>query len=311
MRPEAAPDAASPRTRLPRPAGSTPELLLLANAKSSRLTGRDDLVGAAERALRSRGARVEPRLTRSLDELRDVIAGAERRVVLLGGDGTVHAVANLPGPAPELALLPAGRANNIARSLGVPVELPDAAALAVDGAARPIDAIAARSETRRYRAVEGVSVGFHARARVNYRAENSAALARGLAVGLGALWKFRPLSIVLETDGEREVVTVGQLFAANLPLYGFGMRVAPSADPGDGLLDLITIEASTRRSVVAMIPRVRNGTHVGRPGVGMRQVRSVRIDPGGSSPVIADSTDLGSGPVELTVEAGALRMVTP
>jgi diacylglycerol kinase (ATP) len=311
MRPEAPPDAASPRTRLPQPAGSTPELLLLANAKASSLSRGDDLVGAAERALRGRGARVERRLTHSLDELGEVIAGTERRVVLLGGDGTVHAVANLPGPAPELALLPAGRANNVARSLGIPVDLPEAAALAVDGTARPIDAIEARSDTRRYRAVEGVSVGFHARARVNYRAENSAALARGLAVGLGALWKFRPLSVVLESDGEREVVTVGQLFAANLPLYGFGLRVAPSADPADGLLDLVTIGARTRRSVVAMIPRVRNGTHVRRPDVGVRQARSVRIDPRGASPVVADSTDLGSGPVELTVDAGALRMVTP
>lgn len=100
MRPEAAPDAASARTHVPRPAGSTPELLLLANAKSSRLSRGDDLVGAAERALRYRGARVELRLTHSLDELGDVITGAERRVVLLGGDGTVHAVANLPGPTP-------------------------------------------------------------------------------------------------------------------------------------------------------------------------------------------------------------------
>jgi diacylglycerol kinase (ATP) len=311
MRPEAAPDAASPRTAVPRPAGATPDLILLVNAKASRLSRGDDLVGAAARALRSRGARVEQRLTQSLDELRDVIAAADRRVVLLGGDGTVHAVANLPQPAPELALLPAGRANNVARSLGIPTELPEAAALAVEGGARSIDAIEARSDGRRYRAVEGVSVGFHARARVNYRAENSAALGRGLAVGLGALWKFRPLSVVLESDGRRDVVTVGQLFAANLPLYGFGMRVAPSADPGDGLLDLVTIEAPTRRSVVAMIPRVRTGTHVGRPGVGMRRLRSVRVDPGGASPVIADSTDLGSGPVELTVEPGALRMVAP
>jgi diacylglycerol kinase (ATP) len=311
MRPEAAPDAASARTHVPRPAGSIPELLLLANAKSSRLSRGDDLAGAAERALRYRGARVELRLTHSLDELGDVIAGAERRVVLLGGDGTVHAVANLPGPAPELALLPAGRANNVARSLGVPTELAKAAALAAEGAARPIDAIQARTDVRRYRAVEGVSVGFHARARVNYRAENSAALGRGLAVGLGALWKFQPLSVVLESDGVKEVVTLGQLFAANLPLYGFGMRVAPSADPGDGLLDLVTIDARTRRSVMAMIPRVRSGKHVGRPGVGIRRVRSVRIDPRGASPVIADSTDLGSGAVELTVEPGALRMVTP
>src|SRR5918992_4978972 len=156
-------------------------LLLVANAKASGLAD-GNLVEEAVNALRARGARVDARLTETLEELEATIAGADGRVVLLGGDGTVHAVANLPGSLPELALLPAGRANNVARSLGIPTELADAAALAVDGAARSIDVIEARTETRRYRVVEGVSVGFHARARVNYQAENSAALGRGLAV---------------------------------------------------------------------------------------------------------------------------------
>lgn len=288
----------------------TRPLLLVANGNASGLAGGAKLK-AALRALRARGARVEPRLTHSPDELETTIAEADGRVVLLGGDGTLHAVANLPGPLPELALLPAGRANNIARSLNIPLELERAAALAVEGAARPIDAIDAQTETRRYRVVEGVSVGFHARARVKYRAENSAALLHGLAVGLTTLWKFRPVSLVMESNGEREVVTVGQLFAANLPLYGFGMRVAPGAEPADGELDLVTIEAETRRSLMAMIPKVRRGAHYGLPGVRSWRVSEVRIDPDGASPVIGDSTDLGSGPVELTVAPGALEVVTP
>jgi diacylglycerol kinase (ATP) len=286
------------------------DLVLIANAKASGLAKGAKLEHAS-RALRARGAAVETRLTAGLDELAATMAEANGRVVLLGGDGTLHAVANLPGPLPELALLPAGRANNVARSLGIPLELGQAAALAVDGEARPIDAIDARSDTRSYRAVEGISVGFHARARAEYRAENSAALGRGLLIGLTTLRKFRPVSVVIESNGERETLTVGQLFAANLPLYGFGMRVAPGAEPADGELDLVTIEAETRRALVAMIPRARRGTHYGRPGVRTWRTVRVRIDPGGASPVIADSTDLGSGPVELTVAPGALRVVRP
>jgi diacylglycerol kinase (ATP) len=286
------------------------DLLLVANRKASGLAGGTKLEEAL-RALRHHGASVEPRLTGSLDELESTLAEANGRVVLLGGDGTVHAVANLPGPLPELALLPAGRANNIARSLGIPLELDRAAVLAVDGAARPIDAIDAQVGTRRYRVVEGLSVGFHARARVKYRAENSAALMQGLAAGLSTLWKFRPLKVVIESNGEREDMTVAQVFASNLPLYGFGMRVAPGADPADGELDLVTIDVPTRRALLSMIPRVRRGTHGGLPGVRTWRASSVRLDPGGASPVIADSTDLGSGPVELAVARGALQVVTP
>ena len=285
-------------------------LLLVANAKASGLAD-GNLVEEAVDALRARGARVDARLTETLEELEATIAGADGRVVLLGGDGTVHAVANLPGSLPELALLPAGRANNVARSLGIPLELAAAAALAVDGAARPIDAVDARSDSRRYRAVEGVSVGFHALARVKYRADNSAALLHGLTVGLETLWKFRPVNVVVLSNGERQVLTVGQLFVSNLPLYGFGLRVAPAAEPADGELDVVTIEAATRRSLVAMIPRLRRGTHYGHPGVRTWRASHVRIDPAGASPVVADSTDLGSGPVELTVVPGALEVVAP
>jgi diacylglycerol kinase (ATP) len=293
-----------------RRSGRAPEVLLLANGKASGVANAA-VVDEAVRALRAHGARVELHRTASLVELPASIEEAEGRVVLLGGDGTVHAVANLPDPPPELALLPAGRANNIARSLGIPLELDRAAALAVHGAARPIDAIDAYAGGRRYRAVEGVSVGFHARARVKYQADNSAAILQGLAVGLSTLWEFRPLEVVVETDGDREAMRVAQLFVSNLPLYGFGMRVAPGADPADGQLDLVTIEARSRRSVVAMVPRVRRGTHASLPGVRMRRASRVWLDPRGASPVVADSTDLGSGPVELEIVPDALQVVTP
>jgi diacylglycerol kinase (ATP) len=295
--------AALQRSRIAR------DVLLVANRKASGLANGTKIREAVQ-ALRVQGASVEPRLTGSVDELEAALTDADGRVVLLGGDGTVHAVANLPDPIPELALLPAGRANNVARSLGIPLDLERAAALAVHGAARPIDAIDAQAGARRYRVVEGVSVGFHARARVKYEAENSAALLQGLAVGLSTLWKFRPLKVVIESNGEREVMTVAQLFASNLPLYGFGMHVARGADPGDGELDLVTIDLRSRRSLLAMIPRVRRGTHLGLPGVRTWRASHVRLDPGGASPVIADSTDLGSGPVDLTVARGALQVVT-
>jgi len=291
--------------RLPRQG----DLLLIANPKASGLDRAK--LDQVQRGLRALGARVETRLTDDLEALEAAIREAGRRVVLLGGDGSVHAIANLSVPLPELALLPAGRANNVARSVGIPLDLRRAAALAVDGGARAIDAIDARAGSRRYRVVEGVSVGFHALARVNYRAENSGALLQGLRVGLEALGKFRPLSVVVNSNGESEVVTVGQLFASNLPLYGFGMRVAPGADPADGELDLVMIDVRTRRSLVAMIPRVRGGTHYGLPGVRTWRASHVVLDAGGASPVVADSTDLGSGPVELTVAPGALRVVTP
>jgi diacylglycerol kinase (ATP) len=304
-----APSSPQAPARTPRLRAVSPHLLVVANANASGLVRRPELVEGAATLLRGLGARVETRLTSSLEELAETVAAAGRRVALLGGDGSLHAAANLPGPLPELALLPAGRANNVAHSIGVPLDLSAAAHLALAGHARPLDLIEARTATRRFLAVEGVSVGFHALARARYRSVNSADVVAGVKAGLGALASFGSITIGLEADGHFEVARIGQLFVANLPLFGPGLQVAPAADPADGLLDLVTIEAATRTELVSKLRRLRHGTHLALPGVRHLTAARIRIAPSGRSPVIADTTDLGSGTVELTVRPAALQLV--
>jgi diacylglycerol kinase (ATP) len=298
----------APVTR-PRLRSLSPTVILVANANATGIVRHPEIVDGARSLLRTMGSRVEVRLTSSLDELAELLPHAGRRVVLLGGDGSLHAAANIPGPKPELALLPAGRANNVARSLGVPTDLSAAARLAVTGATRSLDLIAARTPTRRYLVVEGVSAGFHALARADYRGTNSSDVGSAVRAGVGALARFRPMVVGLEVDGEFQVLRIGQLFAANLPFFGPGLQVAPGADPADGLLDLVAIDLAGRRSLIPLASRLRRGDHLGRPGVTRVTARKVRIATGGRSPIIADTTNLGSGTVELTVLPGALEIV--
>jgi diacylglycerol kinase (ATP) len=287
----------------------SPQLLLVANGNASGLNRHPELVAQSASLLRTAGARVETLVTSTLDELELVLAGAERRVVLLGGDGSLHAAANTPGPKPELALIPGGKANNVARSLGVPLELRAAARLAVEGSAHAIDAISAKSATQRYLAVEGVSVGFHALARSQYKAKNSADTAAGIRAGLGALARFEPMTMAVGLDGSCELMRLSQLFVVNMPLFGPGLHVAPDADPSDGLLDVVAIEGGGRLSLLSLAAGLRRGTHLGREGVRSFRAGTVRVSTRGASPVIADTTDLGSDTVELSVVPHALEVV--
>jgi diacylglycerol kinase (ATP) len=291
---------------------SRPNVLLLGNRNASRLSAAPEKVDYARRLLERAGAGVETHLTATLEEMEAVLAeNRERRVALLGGDGTLHAVANAPGPKPEFALLPAGGANNIAHSLGVPLDLPSAADVAVNGVPRTVDAIAAQSNGRRYLAVEGVSVGFLAVARSLYRARNSMDVRAATRAGTAALRGFNPFCVHIEGEHGVERMQVSQLFVANLPLYAFGLRVAPMADPGDGLADLTAIEAKNRRSLVATLARLRRRPEVSCPGYRCWRERTVRVSAGDRSPVIADSTNLGFGRVELSVEQAVLRVMVP
>jgi len=310
----AMPDARTPvHPRVPPcpPPARAVEVVLIANANASGA----DHGGGPERAaarMSQLGARVELVRTTSPEEMAEAWAPAPgRRVALMGGDGTLHSAVNLPGPPPEVALLPAGRANNIAHALGIPTDLDGAARAVVEGHALPVDLIETRAADRRVVAVEGLSVGFLALARSRYHSSNSADVRAAVEAGLAALAHFHPLDVRLSSHGHTDVVHIGQLFVANIPRFGPGLRVAPHADPRDGLLDVVALGVRGRAGIPSMLLHLRRGTHLGHRHVSEHRLASMTIETRGRSPVMADAEDLGPGPVGVRVMPGALPLVVP
>jgi diacylglycerol kinase family enzyme len=264
---------------------------------------------AVRDALAAAGAAPEVVVTRSLHELRAALDRAdERRMVLVGGDGALHAMANLGQRLPELALIPAGRANNIARALGIPTDLDAAAALAVTGTARPLDVLEVRIPGRTLRAVEGVSAGFQAAARAGYDAENSGALAAGAATLLRTLWAMPHFIARVSLDGGPvRPIPFEQLFLSTLPYFAFGLRVDPQADVRDGIGEAVELHASTRRRALSLLLSARDGRHVGRDGVEITPWRRATIHD--AVPLAADGEPLGSTTADVVVLPGALQVV--
>jgi diacylglycerol kinase family enzyme len=316
MRPDTALDTRlAPRLEPPTPVrerraltvvGREVELVVNGNA-----SGAAD-VARATQELRNAGAQVRAHVTGSEAELAAVVREAgDRRLVLVGGDGTVHALANLDLPAlPPTALLPAGRANNIARALGIPVDWSAAAELAVRGRPAAVDLLQVVTPERTLFAVEGVSAGFHAAARHRYNGTNSADLAAGVRALAAELRAFRPRTVALRGDGAPLFAgPAAQVFLSNLPYFGFGFHVDPMADPSDGRLEAIVLEAGTRRDIVRMLAAARDGRHLGRAGVTWSRATRAHIDQ--PLPLVADAQPLGVTTATVTVAAGRLRLVAP
>jgi diacylglycerol kinase (ATP) len=304
------PAPAAPARR--RPDGLTVvsrEVELVVNGRASG-TAKADVLERATAALRAAGATVRAHVTADEAELARVVRrAAGRRIVLAGGDGTVHALANLDLPElPPAALLPAGRANNIARALGIPVDWNAAAELAVRGRPAAIDALHVVTPERSLYAVEGVSAGFHAAARHRYDGTNSADLAAGVRALVAELSAFRPHDVALRVDGMPVLARpAAQLFLSNLPYFGFGFHVDPMADPADGRLEAIVLEAGTRRGVVRLLAAARDGRHLERPGVSWHSAaRAQLLQP---LPLVADAQPLGVTTATVTVARGRLRMI--
>jgi diacylglycerol kinase (ATP) len=96
---------------------------------------------------------------------------------------------------------------------------------------------------------------------------------------------------------------------SNLPFFGFGFHVDPVADPSDGRLEAIVLDASTRRDVVRALAAARSGRHLRRRGTAWRRAgRAELVEP---LPLVADAQPLGVTTASVTVAAGRLRLVAP
>ena len=75
------------------------------------------------------------------DRIRQLAASGVRRVAVAGGDGTIASAAEVASSVSiELAIVPAGTLNHLAKDLEIPDKLEDALHLALTGDAHPADA---------------------------------------------------------------------------------------------------------------------------------------------------------------------------
>jgi membrane-associated protein len=288
-------------------------LLLVVNGRASGTGDPQRTADELLAGLEELGADAESVVTYSERELWELLGFAADnawRVVLVGGDGTLHAAANAPlARLPELALVPAGRANNIARALGIPTDRHGALAVAAEASVTPVDALRVATPDRFIYALEAVSAGFQAEARADYQGENSADLRQGLRALVRAIRRYRPYRTAVRVDEEPiGSSSAAQLFFSNLPFFGFGFEVAPAADPADGRLDAIVLEARNRTRLLRLLIAARRGRHIGRRGVTRRRAERVRVSE--PLPLVADAVPLGNTTATVSVEPARLLVAT-
>jgi diacylglycerol kinase (ATP) len=300
---------------------TTRRVTLAVNPISGRGLGRAFGARAAQ-VLREAGLEVEVLTAGSGPALAAATRAAVRTgpeaLVVAGGDGMVNLGVNVTaGTGLPLGIIPAGTGNDIARSLGLPVGDPTAAALAAIQALtgpgpRTVDAVRCDVEGGNEAWFAGVlGAGFDAL--VNERANGwswprgpmryNLAIARELPL-------FRPRHYVLDLDGERWETPAMLVAVANGPSYGGGMLVCPDARLDDGLVDVLVLEPISRLEFVRIFPRVYAGTHVHHPRVLIRRARRVSV----SAPGIvgyADGERLARLPLSCEAVPAALSLLAP
>jgi diacylglycerol kinase (ATP) len=234
--------------------------------------------------------RLSPASRESFDA--EVLAAAEGAdlVVVAGGDGTLNCAVNALEARLddlELALLPMGTGNDLARTLEIPMDAREAAEIVRDGGTRSIDVGVAEGAGVRRLFVNACMGGFPI--------EVNEAIDEDLKKKLGpfAFWWGAVKTVAdlpktrVELDGQtiEDCVAVG---VGNGRTCGGGMEVWPEADPTDGLLEAAALAASNITEALKLGAEVKAGKHLDNSGVATARQSSVTID---SHPAIEINVD--------------------
>jgi YegS/Rv2252/BmrU family lipid kinase len=161
-------------------------------------------------------------------------------VVAMGGDGTIRRLLPylIAHPTP-LAIVPCGTGNDLARSLGLPLDPVLALEIAHSGMERRIDLATVNGLPF----VNVASLGVSAAVSISLTEETKkrfGTFAYRLAV-VREVWRRPPLSLSLYANGKRHRLTAYQVSIANGVSFGGGWSIAADASLDDHALDIVVI----------------------------------------------------------------------
>jgi diacylglycerol kinase (ATP) len=247
-----------------------------------------------EKELRSLGLDFDHRFTEAPNHAtalaREGLQQRYEMVVAVGGDGTVNEVINgLISPGSDkasavLGVIITGRGSDLARTIGVPFDYGEACARLTGERTMTVDLGLVQfhheEEVHQRYFVNVGGGGFDGE--VAHRANRAPNFMGGtipyLTSLVTSLFTYRNKAIELILDDQEPIrKVVNSVVVANCQFFGGGMRVAPDADPNDGLFDVIVIGDIDKVEFLMTVPKVYDGTHITHPQVDTYRARRVEV----------------------------------
>lgn len=241
-------------------------------------------------------------------------------IVSVGGDGTIHEIANGLHAAEVASHVPVGIVNtgtgaDYIRTIGVPRRYKEACLCLLSPNRRIVDLGIieymrnGKQEKRLF--VNFAGIGFDAEVvRTTTEKFKSLGSMPSYLMGLlSTLMSYENRDVTVTVDGESGKRRVCTVMLNNGRYGGGGMKPAPDADPGDGFFDLMIIDDITKPDLLRSIPRIYAGTHGTHPKVTLMRAKEVEIHPTQNSAVQADGELLGEAPARFSILHSALTII--
>ncbi len=256
---------------------------------------------------------------------RDALKWGYDRIVAVGGDGTLseaaHGLLSAARPLPDGVVLghfPVGSGCDFARHFHLPREASGWKAMLEGGKTARIDAgrvewTGPEGKVERYFlniAMAGLAGDIvHAMERSGKPLGGTLSY---MAASLAHLVRSKPKEISLALDGRAAEAGRYHLLAfANTSTTGGGMRIAPNADPVDGLLDLVSVKGLSRARLLWSFPKLYSGAHLAVDGIESGRARTVEATSRSAVRLNIDGEPIGHLPARFELHPRALTVMLP
>jgi YegS/Rv2252/BmrU family lipid kinase len=281
------------------------------------------------REARARGLEVDARLTEgpghATEIARAAAAAGTELVVSVGGDGTLNEVANGiadgDGPAgqrPRLGVIERGTGCDFVRTYEIPKRPAKALDVIVAGRERTIDVGRASftgadgsTISRLFCNVGSCGLTGDVARRANASAKRLGGTPAFLWATARAFASWHNVEFSIRLDGDERRVVANNVICANGRWFGGGMKIAPDAEPDDGLFDVLVIGDVGKLDLALNLHRLYGGTLARHPKVDALRAAAVEVTPAQALPIEVDGEVPGTTPARFDIVPDALRLIVP
>ncbi|WP_335871319.1 diacylglycerol/lipid kinase family protein [Bacillus sp. 2205SS5-2] len=231
-------------------------------------------------------------------------------VVAVGGDGTVHEIINGAILKEHLVIgcIPGGSGNDFMKGFGQGRTMKDSLSILIDqikrqGGSQSFDCGAYRlGKYQQGFFVNNMGAGFDAQVVKRANASVVKKWLNRFSLGkliyafylLKELFFFKPETLQIKVDEETySFDDTWFVSISNQPFYGGGMKIAPYANPTDGLLDITVVHKVTRLKLLFLFMTVYTGKHLQLKEVKSYQGKQIVVHSESDLQVHADGEEVG------------------
>jgi len=302
------------------------ERLVIVNPNAGNGKGRKEwnrISGLINKAGLPFTAKFTERKGHAIEITREAISAGFRRIVIVGGDGTLNEAVNgvvtntVCAPTDiTLALIPVGTGNDWGKMFGISTDYEKAVRIVSDNKTllHDVGIVSFYNGSEKFNRyfINIAGLGFESVVVKKTNLQKDKGHGGKLIYFynlLTSLLAYKNTKAEINIDGEIIHADLFSLNVGNGRYCGGGMRQTPRAIPDDGLLDVTIINGMGKFEIIRNLKILYDGTILRHPKIDGYKCKNIKVSSESAMLIEADGESLGQSPAEFNIIADAIKIV--